>query len=48
MEDQPQAFVDAFPTFLARWKARTYDAVWQDVRDFTKTVLEAVLGKKKG
>ena len=45
--DQPEMFVDAFPDFVQRWKERTYNRVWQDTRDFTKSVLESIFGKGK-
>lgn len=47
-EQQSEMFVDAFPHFVSRWKDRTYDKIWHDVRDFTKTVLEGLFGKKGG
>lgn len=45
LADQDQLFVDVFPTFVERWKSRTYEKVWNDVRKFTKSVLEAVFKK---
>lgn len=47
LEDQDDLFCEVFPVFVERWRARSYDAVWRDVRDYVKIVLEAVLGKKR-
>lgn len=47
-EDQDELFVEAFPAFIQRWRDRTYDRIWKDVRDFTGSVLQAVFGKRKG
>ncbi len=46
LEDQDPLFLEAFPAFVQAWRERSYDRVWNDVRTFTKSVLEAVFGKK--
>ena len=43
---QSALFVEVFPTFVERWRERTYQKIWGDVRAFSKAVLEAVFGKK--
>jgi hypothetical protein len=47
LSDQSDMLNEVLPTFLTRWRDRTYQRVWADVRDWTKTVLESVFGKKK-
>lgn len=47
-QDQSAMFVEVFPEFVQRWKERSYNRVWQDTREFTQAVLEAVFGKSKG
>ena len=47
LEDQDELFAEVFPHFVAKWKDRHYARIWVDVRDFTKTVLEAIFPKKK-
>jgi hypothetical protein len=51
-QDQSELFVEAFPTFVERWKWRWYGRVWHDVSDATGKVFEALGkmlgGKKKG
>ena len=44
--DQDEAFVEVFPVFVSRWKERTYDQVWDDVRDYVEKILTAIFGKK--
>ena len=44
--EQSESFVEVFPDFVLRWKERTYNRIWQDTRDFTKSVLESIFGNK--
>jgi hypothetical protein len=46
LEEQDETFYEVFPFFVQRWKDRQYARIWQDVRDFTKVVLEGIFGKK--
>lgn len=48
LEDQDASFSEVFPIFIERWRERTYHRIWGDVKTFTTSVLEAVLGKKGG
>lgn len=46
LDDQAELFTECFPTFVFRWKDRTYNRVWADVQSFTKIMLEAIFPKK--
>lgn len=48
LQDQDYVFVEVFPTFIERWRERTYHEVWTDVRSFSKSILEALFGKGGG
>jgi len=45
---QDHCFVEVFFDFISHWKYRQYQTWWDDVKIFTKTVLESIFGKKKG
>lgn len=40
--DQDQLFTEVFPFFIERWVHRRYYKVWQDVIEFTPSVLSAI------
>lgn len=40
--EQDELFVEVFPTFVDRWKTRTYQKIWADVGDFANIVLKSV------
>jgi len=42
LEDQDQLFVELFPYFVDRYRARQYNKTWTDVLSFTPRVLEAI------
>lgn len=46
LEDQDTDFTDVFPGFVTHWRDRQYERIWDDIRSFTRSTLEAVLGKK--
>lgn len=46
LEDQDELFVEVFPTFVERWRARSYVRVWDDVRAFAKVLLDGLFTKK--
>lgn len=48
VEDQSELFGEVFPTFVERWKARTYERIWGDVQAFTEAVLKSLFGKRGG
>jgi hypothetical protein len=39
--DQPALFVEVFPTFVERWRERSYQRVWLDISEFSPKVIEA-------
>lgn len=47
LDDQDSTFVEVFPFFIERWRHRQYYRVWQDVAEFTPSVLMAI-GKMIG
>lgn len=47
MSEQSAILNEVLPVFLVRWRERLYQRLWSDVSAYTKSVLQAVLGKKK-
>lgn len=48
IKDQSEMFIEVFPEFVSRWRERSYNRVWQDTREYSQAVLEAIFGKSKG
>jgi hypothetical protein len=46
--DQDELFYEVFPFFVERWKEKTYGRMWEDIQDFTLTVVKGIFGGKKG
>lgn len=41
LKDQSDLFMEVYPFFIERWRHRTYYKVWQDVIEFTPSILSA-------
>lgn len=46
--NQSDLFHEVFPYFVERWKEKTYQRMWDDIQDFTLTVVKGIFGGKKG
>lgn len=47
LEDQDELFADVFPSFILRWRERTYGRFWKDAEELVSRWMNALFGKKK-
>lgn len=45
LDDQDAYFAACLPAFVERWRERSYRRMWDDIGDFTSSVLKALFPK---